>query len=476
VRRARSIAPALVVLLAQLCLASASADTVDRIVMAEMQRQYSPGVAVAIVKNGRPLKVAGYGLANVELQAKVTPTTFFQTASMGKQFVAALVLLLVNDGKLKLDETLPTYLPNAPPAWHSMRIRQLLNHTSGMARTDPAIDLRKDYTEDELLASAYKVPPLSPPGERWAYSNLGYQILGIICSKVGGRFYGDQLRDRLFTRSGMNARIISERDIVLGRAAGYDRFDGVLTNQEWVSPTMNSTADGSLYVTAQDMARWSIVLDGDSVLTPAMKESMWARSTLNSGEHWDYGFGWRLFFLDGRRSVRHRGDWQGFTSHILHFPDDRLTITVLMNRSNARPHVIADKIAALYIPALRRSFVEAPSAMTILKTPMYIEGSMNDFKAVTHLESTEPRVFEATLPLKQGMNEFRILSEDGKTISFGAFIDEVVMKLDQTKDLEFEGEDFFIQIDKPGEYIVKFDAKNARKPTLVVRPLTAPTP
>jgi len=139
-------------------------------------------------------------------------------------------------------------------------------------------------------------------------------------------------------------------------------------------------------------------------------------------------------------------------------------------------HVIADKIAALYIPALRRSFVEAPSAMTILKTPMYIEGSMNDFKAVTHLESTEPRVFEATLPLKQGMNEFRILSEDGKTISFGAFIDEVVMKLDQTKDLEFEGEDFFIQIDKPGEYIVKFDAKNARKPTLVVRPLTAPTP
>jgi CubicO group peptidase (beta-lactamase class C family) len=475
VRRVRRVAPALVVLLAPLCLASASADTVDRIVMAEMQRQYSPGVAVAIVKNGRPLKVAGYGLANVELQAKVTPTTFFQTASMGKQFVAALVLLLVNDGKLQLDQTLPTYLPDAPAAWHSMTIRQLLNHTSGMARTDPAIDLRKDYTERELLASAYKVPPLSPPGERWAYSNLGYQVLGIICSKVGGRFYGDQLRDRLFTPSGMNARIISERDIVPGRAAGYDRYDGVLTNQEWVSPTMNSTADGSLYVSAQDMARWSIVLDGDTVLTPAMKEAMWARSTLNSGEHRDYGFGWELLFSDGRRSVRHRGDWQGFTSHILHFPDDRLTITVLMNRSNARPHVIADKIAALYIPALRRYFLQAPSAATILKTPMYIEGSMNDFKAVTRLESTEPRVFEATLPLKQGTNEFRILSEDGKTISFGAFIDEVVMKLDQTKELEFEGEDFFIQIDRPGEHIFKFDAKNARKPTLIVRPMTAPT-
>jgi CubicO group peptidase (beta-lactamase class C family) len=282
---------ALVLFLAQLCLASASADTVDGIVMAEMKRQHSPGIAIAIVKDGRPVRVAGYGLANIEDQAKVTPTTFFQTGSLGKQFVAALVLLLVNDGKLKLDEPVSTYLPNAPPAWHSMTIRQLLTHTSGMDRIDGAIDLRKDYTEDELLESASQVPLLSPPGERSAYSNLGYQVLGIICSKVGGRFYGDQLRERLFVPSGMNSRIISERNIVPGRAAGYDRVDGVLFNQQWVSPSLNTTADGSLYVSAQDMARWSIVLDGDPVLTRAMKEAMWTPSTLNSGQHWDYGFG-----------------------------------------------------------------------------------------------------------------------------------------------------------------------------------------
>jgi CubicO group peptidase (beta-lactamase class C family) len=467
---------AVVLFLAQLCLASASADTVDSIVVAEMKRQYSPGVAIAIVKNGRPAKVAGYGLANIEHQAKVTPATFFQTGSVGKQFVAALVLLLVNDGKLKLDEPVSAYLPNAPPAWHSMTIRQLLTQTSGMDNVDRAIDLRKDYTEDALLESAYKVPPLSLPGERYAYSNLGYQVLGIFCSKVGGRFYGDQLRERLFVPSGMNSRIISERDIVPGRAAGYDRVDGVLFNQQWVSPSLNTTADGSLYVSAQDMARWSIVLDGDTVLTPAMKEAMWAPSTLNSGEHWDYGFGWRLFSVDGRRSVRHRGDWQGFTSHILHFPEDRLTITVLMNRSNAQPHVIADKIAAQYIPALRRSLVAPPSAMAILKTPMYIEGSMNDWKAVNRLESTEPGVFEVTLPLKQAMHEFRILSEDGKTINFGAFIDEVITTLDQPKHLEFAGEDFFIQINTSGRYIFRLDARNARKPILVVRSLTVPTP
>jgi len=467
---------AVVLLLAQLCLASASADTVDGIVMAEMKRQHSPGVAIAIVKNGRPVQVTGYGLANIEQQTKVTPTTFLQTGSVGKQFVAALVLVLVNDGKLKLDEPVSTYLPNAPSTWQPITIRLLLTQTSGMDGIDRAIDLRKDYTEDELLESAYKVPLLSPPGERFAYSNLGYQVLGIICSKVGGRFYGDQLRDRIFVPSGMNSRIISERDIVPGRAAGYDRVDGVLFNQEWVSPSLNTTADGSLYVSAQDMARWSIVLDGDTVLTRAMKEAMWTPSTLNSGERWDYGFGWRLFSVDGRRSVRHRGDWQGFTSHILHFPEDRLTITVLMNRSNARPHVIADKIAAHYIPALRRYAVAPPSRTVILETPMYIAGSMNGWKTVNRLESREPGVLEATLELKQAMHEFRILSEDGKTINFGAFIDEVIAMLDQPKYLEFAGEDFFIQINSPGQYIFRLDARNARKPTLVVRSLTVPTP
>lgn len=107
---------------------------------------------------------------------------------------------------------------------------------------------------------------------------------------------------------------------------------------------------------------------------------------------------------------------------------------------------------------------------------MYIEGSMNDWKTVNPLRSIEPGVFEVTLPLKQAMQEFRILSEDGKTISFGAFIDEVITALDQPKPLEFAGEDLFLQIDTPSQYIFKLDARNARKPILVVRPLTLPTP
>lgn len=152
-----------------------------------------------------------------------------------------------------------------------------------------------------------------------------------------------------------------------------------------------------------------------------------------------------------------------------------MTITVLMNRSHGRPHVIADKLAALYIPALRRALRVPPSAATILKTPIYIQLTMTDGRAMSPLRSNEPGLFEATLPLMQGMNEFRILSEDEKTISFGAFTDELVIRPDELKNLEFEGEDFFMQLDAPGRYTFKFDARKARKPTLVVRAQTTPT-
>jgi CubicO group peptidase (beta-lactamase class C family) len=315
--------------------AVAIADPIDDIVRAEMKRQNSPAVGIAVVRNGRPIKEMGYGTANLELGTKASSKTFFQAASVGKQFTAAFVMLLVRDGKLQLDEPISSFLQNTPSTWQKITIRNLLTHTSGLPFLDEAIDLQKDYTEGELAASAYKLPLKTPPGDAFSYSNVGYQLLGFICSKIGGRFYGDQIRERLFVPSGMQAHVINERNITPGRAAGYDRPDGIFLNQQWVSPTANSTADGSYYVSASDMARWSTVLQGTSILSQETKEAMWARTKLNSGGEWDWGYGWRLFFDPGHRSVRHRGDWQGFTSHILHFPDDRLTISVLMNRSRA---------------------------------------------------------------------------------------------------------------------------------------------
>jgi CubicO group peptidase (beta-lactamase class C family) len=189
------------------CLGTAHAtyaDKIDNIVAAEMKRQHIPGASIAVVRNGKIIKASGYGLANLEHNVRVTPDTVFQSASLGKQFTAALVMRLVEDGKLKLDAPVSTYLPNTPDAWTKISVRHLLTHTSGIPGLDKSIDLHKDYSEDELLQAIARVPLQFAPGDKWSYSNLGYEVLGVLCSKVGGKFYGEQLRERFFQSIGMS--------------------------------------------------------------------------------------------------------------------------------------------------------------------------------------------------------------------------------------------------------------------------------
>ena len=150
------------------------------------------------------------------------------------------------------------------------RVRHLLTHTSGLSNAVyEKIDLRRDYTEDELTREIAALPLDFAPGDRWSYSNSGYVMLGVLIGKVTGTFYGDLLREKIFEPIGMTtARVISESDIVPNRAAGYQLVDGQLKNQDWVSPLLNTTADGALYVTALDMAEWETALAKNELLEP----------------------------------------------------------------------------------------------------------------------------------------------------------------------------------------------------------------
>ncbi len=330
--------------------APAFADPVDDIVAAEMRQQHIAGASVAVVRDGAVMKAGGYGMANLEHAVRATADTVYQSGSIGKQFTAGLVMLLVQDRRLQLDAPVSKYLDDVPDAWKQITIRHLLTHTAGLAEDDPAIDLRKDYTETALLRSAYRMPMIAAPGEKWSYSNSGYQILGFICSRVGGKFYGDQLRERIFTPLGMGTRIISERQIVPHRAAGYDLVNGEWLNQEWVSPSINTTADGSLYLTVHDLARWSIALEKDSPLSAAIKTASWTPARLNGGALTTYGFGWEIGTRNARRYVHHTGSWQGFKSYIIRLLDDRLAVIVLANSSNAEPLLIGQRIVDFYLP------------------------------------------------------------------------------------------------------------------------------
>ena len=336
------------------CFAQNSVITkVDEYVKSEMQKQQIPGVAVAVMRNGDIILAKGYGLANVEHQVPVIPETIFQSGSMGKQFTATAIMMLVEEGKLALDDPIAKYFSDAPADWQKITVRHLLTHTGGMTDYPSDFDFRRDYTEDDLLTRIKAIPLAFQPGEKWSYSNLGYVTLGILIHKVSGQFYGDFLRDRVFKLLGMTtARVISEEDIVPHRAAGYRLVKGELKNQNWVSPSLNTTADGALYLNVYDMAKWDAALYTEKLLKRSSLEQMWTPVKLNSGKTSPYGFGWGLGSPGGHRVIEHGGAWQGFKSQISRYVDDKLTVVVFANSSRTNQAAIAHGIAAIYIPAL----------------------------------------------------------------------------------------------------------------------------
>ena len=326
---------------------------VDQHIETEMRIQRIPGLSLAVLTNGQLAFVKGFGLANIEHRVPVKPETIFQSGSVGKQFTAAAVLLLAEDGKLALDDKIAKYLAGAPRGWSKVTVRHLLTHTAGFTDYPDDFDLQRDYSEDELLKRIMAMPLAFPPGEKWAYSNLGYVTLGSLIHKVTGKFYGDFLHERIFRPLRMDtARIITEADIVPNRAGGYVLVKGELKNQPWVAPSVNTTADGALYLTVLDMAKWDAALSPDKLLKKSSLEQMWTPVTLNNGKTHGYGFGWFVGNVHDQRVVEHGGSWQGFKSHIARYPDNGLTIVVFANLAQADTAALAHAVAGIWDPKL----------------------------------------------------------------------------------------------------------------------------
>jgi CubicO group peptidase (beta-lactamase class C family) len=335
-------------------LAAQASDPVDAYVNAEMERQHIPGLALLVARDGKTVRAQGYGFSNVELQVPVKPETVFQSGSVGKQFTATGIMMLVEEGKIGLDDPVTKYLKDAPPSWNQVTIRELLSHTAGFTDYPKNFDFRRDYTESQLLKMVEGIPLAYPPATKWSYANLGYLTLGVVIHRVTGQFYGDFLQERIFQPLGMTTtRIISEADIIPNRAAGYRLLKGELKNQEWVSPMLNTTADGALYFSILDLAKWDAALYTEKLLKRSSFEQMWTVTKLKNGKpnSGDYGFGWGISNKNGHHVVEHNGGWQGFETHISRYVDDKLTVVVLTNLGDADPGRITDQVAKLYLAA-----------------------------------------------------------------------------------------------------------------------------
>jgi len=336
---------------------------IDRYMAAEMRREDVPGAAVGIYSRGQILLAKGYGLANIELNVPVQAETIFQSGSVGKQFTSAAIMMLVEEGKIGLDDSIGKYFPNAPQSWQAIRVKNLLSHTSGLSeyetdeRAGPGgpFYIRLDFTEDELINKIEALPIEFKPGDKWDYRNTNYVLLGAIIHKVTGSFYADYLRERIFKPLGMNStRLISEADIIPNRSSGYEHKGEIIQNQSWVSPTFNSTADGALYFNVLDLAKWDEALYGTKLLRQSSLDRTWTVFLLNDGKpnEGTYGFGWDISSVNSHKQIDHGGSWQGFRCHILRYPDDSISVVVLANADSARPEQFAHVIAGIVNPAL----------------------------------------------------------------------------------------------------------------------------
>jgi CubicO group peptidase (beta-lactamase class C family) len=339
----------LAALMALCSVPPARADAVDDLVQREMRRHPIPGLALEIIQNGKPVKTSAYGLANLEWQTAVTPDTVFEIGSITKQFTAAGILLLAQDGKLSVDDKISQYLKDTPDAWANITIRHLLTHTSGIKNYTSlnGYEVRRHLTQAQFIQSIGKQPMEFQPGDSWKYCNTGFNLLGYIIENVSGQDYWDFMSQRIFQPLGMTAttnRLLSL--VIPNRAAGYEK-----TNRIWINRDSDLTevfSAGAIISTVGDLAKWNAALDTDRPLKAASKEQMWTPVKLNDGSPKKYGFGWFLDAVEGHKNIGHSGSTSGFSASIQRFPDDRLAVIILTNTDEEIATILAKKVATFF--------------------------------------------------------------------------------------------------------------------------------
>ncbi|WP_157995422.1 serine hydrolase domain-containing protein [Peristeroidobacter soli] len=330
---------------------SAMAAAIDRAAQAAIAAGESPGLQVAVFKDGAPVLVKGYGSANLELNVPVGNDSVFRIGSVTKQFTAAALLKLQEEGKLSTNDKLSKYYPAYPRA-ADVTLAQMLHHTSGLHNyTDDEVILGREaavtLTTDQWVERFGRMTKTQDfePGTRWSYSNTAYFLLGGIVEKVEGKPLATVLATRFFTPLGMKQTALdNEQDIVAGRVAGYDaEAPGKFKNARLISMTIPGGA-GAMRSSASDLVKWNAALFGGKVLQPASFQAMIAPGRLNDGKlsstamtkegdalPSEYGYALGIAKVEGHTRIGHGGGIFGFNSSLQEFPDDHVTIAVIAN-------------------------------------------------------------------------------------------------------------------------------------------------
>ncbi len=337
-----------------------SLGSIDDVVRTHMADRRIPGASIAIINGKGETKTSAYGIAVIQHDVPAKVDTVYEIASLTKQFTAAAVLMLVDEGKLDLDHPISRYIESAPKAWRRITLRHLLTHTAGLASEDTEFaSLRKDWrrfsTQKLMLASAVEDPITSAPGERFDYASGGYFLAALAIEKASGMTYRDFMRQRIFEPLAMKHTLLQdELRIIPGEARGYSIKGGELVNI-WRDAVEEVAGGWGMFSNLPDLIRWDRALRDRELLSDASYEAMFSPVELADGTRYRYGLGWWLPERNGIPYQYHNGVTG---TEILKIPSRRLTVIVLTNlgRSSsvgsgeANPWGLADKIASVLVP------------------------------------------------------------------------------------------------------------------------------
>jgi CubicO group peptidase (beta-lactamase class C family) len=323
-----------------------SGQSVDQL-FADYDSEGMPGASVMVIKDGEPVLTKSYGLASVEQGVPVRPATNFRLASVTKQFTATAILMLVEEGRLNLDDSIRRYFPGFPEFAEAITIRHLLQHTSGIEDYEPLYG--NPFPEQILDRGVVEIigdteATYFPPGSQYRYSNSAYAILAVLVEDLSGLSFPEFLDARIFAPVGMNNTVAYRKGetSVPNRSYGYT-VNGRLVEDADQSAWSAVLGDGGIYSSVEDLARWDAALYDNSLLSPETWAAAWTPGLEN------YGFGWRIDEYRGKRRQHHSGSTSGFRNFMQRFPDERLTVIVLTNRAEPDVASLAERVADLYL-------------------------------------------------------------------------------------------------------------------------------
>ncbi|MEM7145650.1 MAG: serine hydrolase domain-containing protein [Verrucomicrobiota bacterium] len=328
-------------------------EAVGAIAAEWVNSEKTAGLSIGVAKGGEVLLAEGYGSANLELEVSASAESVYRIGSVTKQFTAAAILLLVEEGTVGLGDSLSQWLPDFDMQGHEVTVLQLLQHTSGIRSMTSLPTFREQVREDagreEMLALIEAEPFDFPPGRRFKYNNSGYYLLGVIIEEASGKTYGQFLRERIFEPLGMEStRVGGWRPLIENRASGYARWGVYFLNAEPISMTQPFAA-GALVSTVGDLMKWQRGLVEGKVLSEASWERMTTRGITNKGDEIPYGCGVFVQRAEGQPVIRHGGGIKGFRSELNYFPESDVTIVVLANTENVAVNEIVEAVAGVVL-------------------------------------------------------------------------------------------------------------------------------